>query len=433
MERKFMKKLENWKKNNILTPLMVVGARQIGKTYIINEFCEKNFDDYVYINLADRIDVVEIFDSKIPTKDKISKMELSLNKKIKENTIVFIDEIQESESLIAALKYFCECDFPYKIICAGSLLGVKLKRFQKSFPVGKVRILNMYPMDFEEFLMANNYQMAIDEIKKCYQKNIKMEESIHTKLLEYYRLYLCTGGMPQSIENLIKNNLSILDYDTNILRSIINSYIADMKKYTLNYSEAIKIERVYKNIPNQLAKENKKFQYSKIDKNARKRDYESAIEWLLASEMIIECKQVNKAETPLKAFSDSDRFKLYLSDVGLLTATLEIPYNKILLDQSFMYKGALAENYVVQTLLANEQPFYYWTNNRFEVDFLLDLDEGIIPIEVKAGENVKSTSLNQYIQKNKPKYAIIISTKNFGMEGKIKSVPLYATFCIKRI
>ncbi len=430
MERKFTQQLENWKNNSILTPLMVVGARQIGKTYIINEFCTNNFSDYIYINLADRLDIIEIFDSNISTEDKVKKLELSINKKIKEDTIVFIDEIQESESMISSLKYFCENSFPYKIICAGSLLGVKLKRFRKSFPVGKVRIINMYPMDFEEFLMAANYKMAIDEIKECYYNNSKMPEPIHQKLLEYYRLYLCTGGMPQSVENLIQNELSILDYDTNILTSIINSYIADMKKYTINYFETVKIERVYKNIPSQLAKENKKFQYSKLDKNARKRDYESAIEWLLASEMAIESLQVNKIETPLKAFSNIGTFKLYLNDVGLLTTILEIPYNKILLDDSFMYKGALAENYVAETLMANNHSFYYWSNNQFEIDFLLDLEDGIIPIEVKASDNIKSTSLNKYIEKYKPPYAIRISTKNFGMEGNIKSIPLYATFCI---
>lgn len=173
MKRKFYEQLLNWKNNNVLTPLMVVGARQVGKTYLINEFCQKEFDDYIYINLLDNRAVVSFFDEEIDTSEKIEKMTLYLNRKITENTVIFFDEIQESEKLISALKYFCESDFPYKIICAGSLLGVKLNRFNSSFPVGKVKILKMYPMDFEEFLMALGEDMAIDLVKKSYEKNEK--------------------------------------------------------------------------------------------------------------------------------------------------------------------------------------------------------------------------------------------------------------------
>lgn len=432
MKRKFYSNLLNWKNNDITTPLMVVGARQIGKTYLINEFCKDNFDDYIYINLIDNVDIVNLFEENINTKDKVRRLELNLNKKIGENTILFFDEIQESEQLISSLKYFCEDDFPYKIVCAGSLLGVKLKRFKSSFPVGKVKILNMYPMDFEEFLMAINYEMVIDEIRNCYKENVALDNSIHNKLLDYYKLYLVVGGMPASINNLVKNNLDILSYDADILNSIISSYLADMKKYTLNYFETVKIEKVYKSLPAQLIKENKKFMYSKIEQNARKRDYESPIEWLLASNLIISSNYVNRFETPLKAFSNPDFFKLYINDVGILVSQLKIPYNKLLLNSDFMYIGAILENYVAEQLTINGYDLYYWQENQVaEMDFIIDTKDGVIPIEVKANDNTSSKSLNYYVSKYKPNYSIRISSKNFGFDNNIKSVPLYAVFCIK--
>ncbi|MCI6266951.1 MAG: AAA family ATPase, partial [Erysipelotrichaceae bacterium] len=232
MQRKFFEELMNWKEQNVETPLMVVGARQIGKTYIIDKFCKENYKDYIYINLMDNKDIIEIFQENINTVEKIKKMELYLNHLITKETIIFFDEIQESEKLISSLKYFCEAEFPYKIICAGSLLGVKLKRFQSSFPVGKVIIKYMYPMTFDEFLNAIGYQQIIPEIKKCYEQNIKMSKPIHEKLLEYYRLFLCTGGMPVAVKEIIKNDLQILKFDHSILASIIDAYQADMKKYT---------------------------------------------------------------------------------------------------------------------------------------------------------------------------------------------------------
>lgn len=433
MKRKFWKELLEWKKQNNTTPLMVVGARQIGKTYLIEKFCRENFSDYIYLNLMDNEAIIEIFNENINTKEKIKKMELYLNHIITPDTIIFFDEIQESEKLISALKYFCEAEFPYKIVCAGSLLGVKLKCFQSSFPVGKVIIKYMTPMTFEEFLNAIGYEKIIPEIEKCYQNNTKMSQPLHEKLLEYYRIFICTGGMPIAVKNIIENELQILKFDKILVRSIIDAYFADMKKYTLNYYETVKTEKIYKNIPSQLAKENKKFQFAKIERNARRRDYESSLDWLIASQLVVPCYFVNRFETPLKGFVEEEKFKLYLSDTGLLTELLEIPKNKILLNEDFQYKGVITENYVANELNANGYSLYYWAENQVaEIDFLLDTAGGIIPIEVKANENKKSKSLNYYIEKNKPKLAIRISANNFGITNKIKSVPLYATFCIKK-
>ena len=430
MKRKFYNTLMHWKNNNIDTPLMVVGARQIGKTYIINEFCQNEFEDYIYVNLMEKTSIVNIFEEKSDFETKIKKMELELNKKIDpEKTVIFFDEVQESEALISSLKAFCESKIQYKIVCAGSLLGVKIHRFHSSFPVGKVRIEFMYPMDFEEFLLALGKEMWIEEIKRCY-KNME-EISIHDKLLDLYRTYLCIGGMPAVINNYREVNEEILLLNKGIVQNIIMSYLADMSKYTLNNTESVRIEKVYKTIPSSLAKENKKFQYADIEKGAKRREFESAIDWLKASNLIYQCTLVNKIEPPLKAFEKLEFFKLYVNDVGLLTSLLEIDFSDILLNKPFMLKGAIAENYVAQTFKTNNISLYYWkSNNSAEIDFLLYNKDGIIPVEVKATDNTKSKSLNYYIEKYNPKYAIRLSTKNFGFNNNIKSIPLYAVFCI---
>ncbi len=433
MKRKFWEELKEWKEKQSETPLMVVGARQIGKTYIIDKFCKENYKDYIYLNLMDEEGIVEIFNESIPTENKVKKMELLLGRLITEETIIFFDEIQESEKLISALKYFCESKKHYNIICAGSLLGVKLKRFSSSFPVGKVIIKYMYPMTFEEFLDAIGYANIIPEIRKCFDTNTKMSNPIHEKLLDYYRLFIATGGMPIAVKNIIQNDLEILKFNNNLLTSIIDAYFADMKKYTLNYYENIKIEKLYKNIPSQLAKENKKFQFSKIEQYARKREFESSLEWLIASQLVIPCYMVERFETPLKGFMDESKFKLYLSDTGILTELLEIPRNMVLLNSNFQYKGVITENYVANELKAKEISLYYWAKNQVaEIDFLIDTSQGVIPIEVKASENKKSRSLNYFMERNKTKLAYRISANNFGLANNIKSIPLYAVFCIEK-
>lgn len=433
MKRKFWEELKEWKEKQSETPLMVVGARQIGKTYIIDKFCKENYKDYIYLNLMDEEGIVEIFNESIPTENKVRKMELLLGRLITEETIIFFDEIQESEKLISALKYFCESKKHYNIICAGSLLGVKLKRFSSSFPVGKVIIKYMYPMTFEEFLDAIGYANIIPEIRKCFDNNTKMSNPIHEKLLDYYRLFIATGGMPIAVKNIIQNDLEILKFDNNLVTSIIDAYFADMKKYTLNYYENIKIEKLYKNIPSQLAKENKKFQFSKIEQYARKREFESSLEWLIASQLVIPCYMVERFETPLKGFMDESKFKLYLSDTGILTELLEIPRNMVLLNSNFQYKGVITENYVANELKAKGISLYYWAKNQVaEIDFLIDTSQGVIPIEVKANENKKSRSLNYFMERNKTKLAYRISANNFGLANNIKSIPLYAVFCIEK-
>ena len=432
MKRDFYQILSDWKDKNILTPLMVVGARQVGKTYIIDKFCKDNFNDYIYVNLMENPRIIEIFAQNEKVENKIKEFSLELNRDIKEETIIFIDEVQESEDIIQDLKYFCECSFPYKIIVAGSLLGVKLNRFKKSFPVGKVQIEYMNPLSFKEFLWALGKDKYVELIRECFKENKKMPEYFHNELLNDYRLFLCLGGMPQVITKYISEQENILTYNNTTIRSIIDAYISDMGKYTNNIYEKNKIERIYKNVPNQLAKENKKYQFSKIEKNARMRDYETAFSWLLSSKLIIPCYFVNKFETPLKGFMNEFDFKIYLNDTGILTELIGIPLVNILKDEAFMFKGAIVENYVATELMKNNIDLFYYNKPQImEIDFLIDTNAGVIPIEVKASDNIKSSSLNKIIAKTMKK-GIRISTKNFGLENNIKSVPLYAVFCIEK-
>lgn len=432
MKRKIYNSLIQWKNNEINTPLMIVGARQIGKTYIIKEFCEKEFKENIYINLLEHPEVIKIFEQEINIEEKFNKFQLYLNKNIDlEKTIIFFDEIQESEKLISALKYFCESEKPYKIICAGSLLGVKLNRFHSSFPVGKVRILYMQPMDFEEFLLANTSELMIEEIRKCYNEMKPMDNVLHEKLLNLYRLYLCVGGMPDAVKDIIDKNQNILVFKKQIIDDIIYSYLNDMNKYVISNSEAVKIESIYKSIPIQLGNTSNKFQYGKVEKGARSRDYETALSWLISSNMVYKCNLLNKVEIPPKAFANENFFKLYLSDTGLLVSLLEIKYNEIMLDRPFIYKGIIAENYVANQLIGNNYSLYYWdSNNKSEIDFVIYNDDGLIPVEVKAKDKTISKSLNIYMNRYNPPYGIRISAKNFGYENNIKSIPLYAVFCI---
>ena len=432
MKRKIYKDLLNWKENSIDIPLMIIGARQIGKTYIIKEFCKNEFENYIYINLLDNPQIVDLFEQSIPTEEKFTKMQWILNKNIDlEKTIIFFDEIQLSEKIISNLKYFCESDKPFKIICAGSLLGVKINRFHSSFPVGKVKMEYMYPMDFEEFLMATSSQGLIDEIYRCYNEVIPMTNALHDKLLNLYRLYLCVGGMPQAVQKIVDVNQNIFDFDKTIVKNIIESYLNDMNQYILNNTEKSRIEAIYKSIPSLLGNVSNKFQYTKINSNARSRDYETALQWLISSTMIYKCNLLKTIQIPPKAYADEEYFKLYISDVGLLTSLLEIQYNDILLDNNFLYKGNIAENYVAEQLVRNGVSLYYWkSNSDAEIDFILYNEDGLIPIEVKASDNITSKSLNSYIKKYNPKYSIRISTKNFGFENNIKSIPLYAAFLI---
>ena len=437
MYRKIYKKLLSWKNTKEDNkPLMLLGARQVGKTYIIENFCQKEFSNFKEINLLRDLRVLNLYkDTTLDSNEKYNFLKTIIEFDLdKPDSVLFIDEIQESQELIAELKYFCEVHNNVKIICAGSLLGVKLKRANFSFPVGKVKMLMMHPMDFEEFLIALDKPMLLNTIRECYKNNRAMNEELHNLALLYYRYYLITGGMPESVRNFIKNDCDIIKYDSTIKENIIDAYLKDMKKYVINLNETLKIEKVYDSIPKQISNESKKFQFSKIEKNAKTRDYELSLDWLDASNLILTSYRVSMPDKPLAAFRIDDFFKLFINDVGLLNHMLKIRYADILNDDLSLFKGAFVENYVASQFVSNEIDLYYWVSDGIaEIDFLIYNEDGIIPVEVKAANNTQSKSLKTYMDKFNPKYAIRISSKNLGYneEKRIKSIPLYAVFCIE--
>jgi predicted AAA+ superfamily ATPase len=263
-----------------------------------------------------------------------------------------------------------------------------------------------------------------------------LTQPLHEKSLYNYRQYLCLGGMPEVISNYIENDKDLIKVNKLIADNIIQAYLSDMSKYVDNKSESVKIEQIFNSVPLQLANESKKFQYLKVAPNARSRDYESGLNWLIASSLLLSSNNIPKPDYPIAAYKDSQFFKVFLSDVGLLANLLSISFSDIISNQKFSFKGSITENYVAQELIAKSIPLYYWkSNNLAEVDFLIEYpisQEGIIPIEVKSDIHTQSKSLNIYSQKFNPKYSIRISSKNFGFENGIKSVPLYAVFCIEK-
>ena len=287
----------------------------------------------------------------------------------------------------------------------------------------------MYPLDFEEFLIALKEEKLIAEISKHFVSNEALLEPIHNKALDLYKKYLVLGGMPAIVNNFISNDCNIVHVDFSLQEQIITSYLADMNKYTEN-SESIKNSQIYNAIPKELARINNTFKYSLVDKDARRVRYESSLEWLLSSNMLLKCNLALKNESPLKAYVSEDKFKLYLNDVGLLRALSNLDYQEIILDKNEMYKGILTENFVACELYPKAKELYFYNFDRYEIDFLIKINGDIIPVEVKSGRRTNSKSLNEYQKKYKPAYSIRLSLKNFGMENNIKSVPLYAIFCI---
>ncbi|MDR2971923.1 MAG: DUF4143 domain-containing protein [Bacteroidales bacterium] len=361
----------------------------------------------------------------------IARMELFFNQKIDvEKTVFFFDEIQDCEEAIASLKYFAEAETSYRILTAGSLLGVKINRLCTSFPVGKVQMEYLYPMDFEEFLWALGEQMLADEIRKCYTTDRPLLDIIHQKALTLYRTYLCIGGMPAVVAKFVKHDKDLIAFDKQIVSDILTGYLADMTKYAGNIN-AVKIHQVYRSMPAQLAKANTKFMYKLVEESSNREKFQTAIEWLQQANMLLSCSKIELPQSPLMAYRSDNMFKLYLSDTGLLVSLAQIKYGEIMQQQTMMYSGFLTENYVAQTFVAQGKDLYYWTSgNMAEIDFLLNLSHGIIPVEVKASENVRSRSLQVYVEKYHPNYAIRVSARNFGFEQGIKSVPLYAVHCI---
>lgn len=431
MERKIYNDLVLWKNSTDRKPLVLQGARQVGKTYTVNLFGSREYANVVYCNFEQEQGLADFFSDLVP-KNILKKLANYKRKEIlPEHTLIIFDEIQACPAALTSLKYFSEDANEYHVIAMGSLLGVSVNRKQFSFPVGKVQFMNMYPMDYEEFLTATDYQYLVDEIKLCYQNDKPMDKLFHEQALKMYKEYLYVGGMPAVVEEYVKNkNYELVKIKQ---QAILDSYFDDMGKYNRS-SEIPKTKLVYKNISTQLAKENKKFKYSLIKTGGRANEFESAIEWLCLAGIANQLYKLEHLKLPLEANRSLTDFKFYMNDVGLCSASQNILIDDILFDNpDFLdFKGGLTENYVNNQLIVNNQKAYYWTSgNQAEVDFVIRLSKDVIPIEVKSSDNTRSKSLAVYIEQFKPAYSIRISAKNFGFENNIKSVPLYAVFCIK--
>jgi predicted AAA+ superfamily ATPase len=434
MKRNFYQNLMSWKNDYHRKPLMVIGARQVGKTFTLEEFCDKEYASHTTVNFFERGDIVELYETTRTAEDRFRQLLLLLNIDPRDKDhILFVDEVQESETFISDLKFLNEKHPDFTIVTAGSLLGIRLKRFHKSFPVGRVSFLRVYPMTFDEFLLAVGAERFIPEIQQCFETNQPLAAAIHERMIHYYREYLCVGGMPEFVSRYLENNCSLVGLSRSVLSDIVLAYKNDMNKYVTSAAEALKITATYDSLPAQLSNRSNKFMYSKIEKAARKRTHETSIDWLVASQMIAPCYQISKPDVPLSSYKDATSFKLYLSDTGILTNELHLSFASIIGDKLGEKKGLLAESYCAQELVAGGIPLYYWSSQgSAEVDFLLETDSGIIPVEVKSGENVRSKSLKTYREKYKPAKAIRVSTKNFGFENTIKSLPLYAVFCLHK-
>lgn len=432
MKRKISSKLLQWKNKDNRQPLLLYGARQVGKTYVINDFGRNNYDNIIYVNFETNSAVAADFNTDISPQHVINCLEIFYKQKVTPGkTLIVFDEIQYCERALTSLKYFCESAPEYHIIAAGSLLGVALKREQYSFPVGKVDLLHMYPLDMEEFLWAMGRESLAEEIRVCFKDSKPLSPMLHEAAIGLYKEYLIIGGMPAVIKGYCANH-SLLEA-ANEQSRIIDTYIADMAKYA-SPEETTKIMAAFQSIPAQLAKDNRKFQYKIVKRGGSASMFGVSIDWLCAAGLVIKCTKVEHGQMPLAVYQDISSFKLYMGDVGLLIFKSGMPAHNILttIETSNTFMGAITENYVATQLQVNWKAIYYWESAQTaEIDFVLQDQEQIIPIEVKASIHTKSRSLSVYTEKYKPMYAIRISAKNFGFENNIKAVPLYAAFCIE--
>ena len=431
MYRKIMTYFEQWKDSPQRKPLILQGARQVGKTYSILEFGRTHYDNVAYFNFESNPKLNDTFaenitpDYLIPILSHIAGQTI-----IKEKTLIVFDEVQLCERALTSLKYFCEQAPQYHIIVAGSLLGVAVNRAKFSFPVGKVDIKTMYPMDLEEFLLAMGEQALIERIRGCFLDLSPMPAALHDAAMGLYRQYLVVGGMPECVMQYVNTKDFILV--RHIQENILASYMNDMSKYN-NLNEIKKTRLVYDNITVQLSKRNTRFQYKLVKKGGRASEFENAIEWLMLSGIVSQVCRAEQIKKPLENYKDIDAFKIYVSDLGLLCAKKQLVANDVLymVEELNDFKGGMVENFVHTQLTFHGYTTYYWESDRgAEVDFVIQREGRLIPVEVKSADNTRAKSLKIYMDTYKPDYAIKLSTKNFGSENRVRTIPLYATFCI---
>ncbi len=431
MFRKVTSYLETWKNSKYRKPLILQGARQVGKTYIILEFGRKQYENVAYFNFETNPKLKEAFEDNISPDYLIPILShLAGQTIIKEKTLIVFDEVQLCERALTSLKYFCEEGPDYHIVALGSLLGVAVAREKFSFPVGKVDIKTLFPMDIEEFFLAIGEADLLDQIKQCFEFNKAMPSVLHDKAMYLYRQYLIVGGMPECVLQFAQTRDYVLV--RHIQNTLLLSYLSDMSKYN-NVNEIKKTRQTYDSITVQLSKKNTRFQYKLIKTGGRASEFENAIEWLRLSGIISQVYKVEQIKKPLENYRNIDAFKIYVSDLGLLCAKKDLAANDVLymVKELNDFKGGMAENYVNVQLNINGYKSYYWESERgAEIDFVIQREGQLIPIEVKSADNTKAKSLNIYMDTYKPAYAIKLSAKNFAFEDNKKIIPLYAAFCI---
>ena len=430
MKRKIMGKLYLWKeKTASRLPLLLYGARQVGKTYAMQQLGTEKFKNTVYVNFEADRNIGDFFQTDIHADAVIKILEQYYHTAIvPEETLIIFDEIQMCERALTSLKYFAEEAPEYHVAAAGSLLGVALKREQFSFPVGKVQMETMYPMDFEEYLWAKEKSLLAETIRAHYENNQPMPENLHQEALTEYYSYCIIGGMPAAVLAEVSAGATL--HQQEIRQMLLDSYIADMAKYALP-GESVKIFAAYDSLPAQLAKDTKKFQYKLIKNGARASQYGDSIDWLIRAGIVNKCVKCSQGFIPPAAFQDLTAFKLYYSDTGIMSARTQMNLERLKSNETERFRGIFAENYVACALRANGYELFYWeSDGAAEVDFLILKGAHLIPVECKAGNHVKAKSLMVYREKYQPAYSIRISTRNFGMTDGIKAVPLYAVFCI---
>lgn len=432
MYRKIFEYLKEWKNSSYRKPLILQGARQVGKTYSVLTFGKDEYENVAYFNFETDNRLKETFEENINPEYLIPILSrLSNQTIIKGKTLIFFDEIQLCEKALTSLKYFYEQAPEYHIIVAGSLLGIAVNRQEFSFPVGKVDMKTLYPMDIEEFMLALGEKNLVESIRNSFDNNTPMPSVLHDAAMEYYRKYLIVGGMPECVNKFKETQNYTLIRHTQEM--ILLSYLNDMSKYNVT-NEIKKTRLVYDNITVQLSKENTRFQYKLVKTGGRASEFENAIEWLTLSGITSKIYGLEDIQKPLENYKNIDSFKIYVSDIGLLCAKKEIIPEDILYLSSELndFKGGMTENYVNIHLNINEYTQYYWKapKGTAEIDFIIMREGKIILVEVKSADNTNSKSLGMYIKKYKPEYSIKISSKNFGFENEIKSIPLYAVFCI---
>jgi predicted AAA+ superfamily ATPase len=430
IQRDILHELEAWKNNQHRKPLVLQGARQVGKSFVLQKFGEQYFTNCVSVD----------FDLEPEHKAEFAKTKdprrlvayIASVKGIKINpadTLLIFDEIQECNDALNSLKYFCEQMPEQAIVCAGSLLGVALKREGASFPVGKVDFMTLFPVSFKEFLALYNERLSLlfqQQVKALNKKIDAVPEIIHNQLIEAYKIYLCCGGMPETVSHYLETS----DWNEvdKINHQILTAYTLDFSKH-INNKDIPRVHKLWNTLHNNLGKDDRKFKYAMIEKGARARDYEDAVEWMSLAGLVHRVFEVQTLRLPLSSCKNSSAFKLYLSDVGLLRTKFRLDPQTIMLgDRLFIeFKGILTENYVLQSLVRQlgSDIFYWMSGNTAEIEFVIQPSQQIIPIEVKSSLSVKSKSLTEYRKKYLPELSVRLSLKNVTQNDDLLNLPLY--------